>query len=1385
MTGPKKLLIYSALAVLALLCMLTGILYYLLWTTHGSRFVLKKVSALASEYVRIELNIKEGNLAQGFKSTGPFLVEVPEVVSVTASSLDFKWSLWDQLKTGTLTADFIKVPKLKVELAEALFDDSDPALAPIKDARDEEQAFRLNIPVKAVIRHLYAEDFAFISPVVDVFAGKADLGASCFGDYAGLRSGRLRDVNVHLKYKSEPQDQGSEDQAEILDLLLGKMGGDPGAQKTPPAKFPTIDLPLDTELRDLLIINGRYYMDGFDTGAFDAYADASWSGHILKVSNLSTANADGKAWVRGSMDFSDYFGLHFDVHAQDRPLPQSLLFLKDHLPEVDATARIEGSLADLKGDLKLLTPKKARINARINVLDSLLPFELKVDSQDLSYPWYLTKAKVQGGYDDSTSLMSADKSIKDPRSANELKAHSESLEKTASAHDAFGINMPKLGAGIFLSDLSISVRGEIFGHKILDGSAVLNGFNFNDLKLSLFADSVYDEKHPDRISADGKYLSSNFKAELSGQIFSGLDSVQAFVNETVPKLQSLFVQENGEDKDESVRPASGAIDVKAQKREPFFCRVLFSADEVSGISPFVNGPMRLSASLNADYSGENSYAALEDLNFDGVIGGISAKGALRKMSFDHQNLQVSDLIFSQGDNKITADGRAGENSSVEARIALKNLNTLIPGLRGSAGGTLKVKGDAEHAALELFLRSQEIRYADVSLRGLSLNARTDEARKSGGITLFADLIRFDDKLRPSRKCTFDLFGNENRHLLTLGCAGNNSGFAALSGSYDRVSSLWRGELSDLSMITQFGQNVSLKKKTALSFDFKSKEAHFGPVTLQSNIGVLSLGGGKLENGHLRSSLRLENLNLDALSALLPENVRVRGDFTAQGDIGIENYHPFFDVDFAWDKARIFAQGAFLDFESFKGAALLQGNLMQAALDTKLRNKRGSLKGELNVRDPVGAKSLRGYLTLRDFSLDRLSGVGDGFNELTGRANADLRLSGSLHRPLLDGKLAVLGSAEPRYDIGRLNKFDLVLNASGTNGTLDGNIGVNGGSLKVHGLMDWSEGAFGKINFSADELPLFLMGYGSCFANINAEAAFGEQNSIRGTVVIPKARILVNGLGENGTVPSQDEVIIGENGGEELLKEVRRRNGLQDENLSVDLSLDLGSDVKVEAMGLKTDLQGGINFKKSLQQKDIRAEGIVSSVNGRAELYGHRFLLTYAQSVFDGNIADPKINAEVIADPSGIEDEVEAGVRVSGRARDPEIVLFSKPAMSQNEILSYLLYGHGLDKNTNDPDSSSMQLLTALGLGTTTGIVNSVAGALGVNGLQFGSSGSGQQTQIGVQTYLTNNIMMSYGYGVFTSVGEFKLRYEMMRRFYVEFVSSLDQAVDLIYSFEFD
>ena len=153
--------------------------------------------------------------------------------------------------------------------------------------------------------------------------------------------------------------------------------------------------------------------------------------------------------------------------------------------------------------------------------------------------------------------------------------------------------------------------------------------------------------------------------------------------------------------------------------------------------------------------------------------------------------------------------------------------------------------------------------------------------------------------------------------------------------------------------------------------------------------------------------------------------------------------------------------------------------------------------------------------------------------------------------------------------------------------------------------------------------------------------------------------------------------------------------------------------------------------------------------------------------------------------STIEDDVTAGVYIKGNTGAPQIQLFSKPAMSQNEILSYLLYGHGLEKNQVNTDSSSAQLLLTLGMGTTTGVINSIVGIFGMDGVQLGSSGSGEDTQLEVQTYLTNRIRLSYGYGIYNSVNEFKIRYEIVRKLYAEFISAIDQSIDLIYNFEVD
>lgn len=95
------------------------------------------------------------------------------------------------------------------------------------------------------------------------------------------------------------------------------------------------------------------------------------------------------------------------------------------------------------------------------------------------------------------------------------------------------------------------------------------------------------------------------------------------------------------------------------------------------------------------------------------------------------------------------------------------------------------------------------------------------------------------------------------------------------------------------------------------------------------------------------------------------------------------------------------------------------------------------------------------------------------------------------------------------------------------------------------------------------------------------------------------------------------------------------------------------------------------------------------------------------------------------------------------------------------------------------------MLLGLGVSSMSGLVNSLAGAFGVQGLQVGSQGSGDETQVQVQGYISRRLRVSYGYGVFNAVGEFKIRYELVHQLYVEYISSIEQAVDLIYSFSFD
>ncbi|MDY5323772.1 MAG: translocation/assembly module TamB domain-containing protein [Succinivibrio sp.] len=486
------------------------------------------------------------------------------------------------------------------------------------------------------------------------------------------------------------------------------------------------------------------------------------------------------------------------------------------------------------------------------------------------------------------------------------------------------------------------------------------------------------------------------------------------------------------------------------------------------------------------------------------------------------------------------------------------------------------------------------------------------------------------------------------------------------------------------------------------------------------------------------------------------------------------------------QGRLFASNVFLPYKKVNLKLDASQSLLKTQLDVALAKDKGQLDLELEVSNPTSSKGLKGNLKLNHLALDLFSQVTGTVNSLNGEANANLSVGGNLEKPLIFGQVKLKGDAQPRYNVGSVDDFEFSVNAKGSVGDLKGSFSINETKAYLNGSLDWTDKAYGNLNFNAQDLHLFLLSFGEAMVNINTKAELGDHLKVKGNISIPKGLIKFNSFGDSMVTPSEDEIFVDE---QTNLRQVLTNFKSQELNndLEIDVKVSLGDELKVNAMGLKADAKGSLYIQKNSNQNQIQGLGKLYLEHGRVDLYGHKFIVNKAEANFVDALDVPQLDAEVVVDPSTVENNVVAGVQVYGTAKKPQITLFSKPTMSENEIVSYLLYGHGLEKNVqnNNSDNSSSQLLMTLGLGTTTGLLNSIVGVFGMDGVQLGSSGNGDETQVELQTYLTNKIRLSYGYGVFNSVNEFKLRYELLRRLYVELVSSLDQSVDLIYSFDMD
>ena len=276
---------------------------------------------------------------------------------------------------------------------------------------------------------------------------------------------------------------------------------------------------------------------------------------------------------------------------------------------------------------------------------------------------------------------------------------------------------------------------------------------------------------------------------------------------------------------------------------------------------------------------------------------------------------------------------------------------------------------------------------------------------------------------------------------------------------------------------------------------------------------------------------------------------------------------------------------------------------------------------------------------------------------------------------------------------------------------------------------------------------------------------GDELAVAGKVRVPRGAITVRELPPSTVKLSDDAVIIGQQTDE----------GKPPVAMKMDIDVQVGEDkLSFAGFGLTANLQGHVHIGDNL---DTRGE--LSLADGRYRAYGQRLTIRRARLLFAGPIDQPYLDIEAIRKV----DDVIAGIRLSGSAEQPTTQVFSEPAMSQEQALSYLVLGRPLSTSGED---NNMLAQAALGLGLmgSSGVTSGLAKDLGIQDFQLDTQGSGNTTSVVASGNLTEKLSLRYGVGVFEPANTIALRYKLSRMVYLEAASGLASSLDIFYKRDF-
>jgi len=370
--------------------------------------------------------------------------------------------------------------------------------------------------------------------------------------------------------------------------------------------------------------------------------------------------------------------------------------------------------------------------------------------------------------------------------------------------------------------------------------------------------------------------------------------------------------------------------------------------------------------------------------------------------------------------------------------------------------------------------------------------------------------------------------------------------------------------------------------------------------------------------------------------------------------------------------------------------------------------------------------------------------------------------------------------------------------SGNRSTAASEAGTDGGSLTARGDIGWgpanTSGTGIRMALQADLRALRVLvrtdRQVTLSGNLQARLDGGQFN-VRGKLKTDRAVIIL----PDETAPSLgSDVVVRSAAKDREAAEQAQRDAARNEAQAakpqtakppdIVVNFDLGDDFAVQGRGITTRLEGDLEIRSNRLNAPPRITGEVKTVRGQYRAYGQQLDVETGLARFNGPFDNPSL--DILAIRPNISQR--AGVQITGTAQSPRVKLYSEPALSDAETLSWVVLGRASATSGGESALLQQAALALIGHVSKSGSGGSLASRFGLDELGFKGPGSGgdlRESAVTLGKRLSKDFYLTYERSMGGTFGTIFIFYDLTQRLTLRGQAGQTSGLDLIYTLKYD